>query len=118
MASYAFLGAEHGSLALDGLEVTVPVTAVGPSYTSSLALKLDDVRLGMRQEYVEAVFAGVQKTGEVIGLPTNASLRFRWAAHAKVGSSRSIFEAASGLILRLLMLTTRQSEEQIAALFD
>jgi hypothetical protein len=61
MNSYAFLGAELAALALDGLEVVVPINGMGSSCASSLVSKLDNVRLGMTEEYAEAVFGGSKK---------------------------------------------------------
>jgi hypothetical protein len=61
MDSYAFLGAELAALALDGLEVVVPINGMGSSCASSLVSKLDNVRLGMTEEYAEAVFGGSKK---------------------------------------------------------
>jgi hypothetical protein len=116
-ASYALLGAELVDSNVDGLEVVVMVNSVGFPFASSLALKPDDVTVGLLDEYTSAVVAGIEKAGESRGLPTNASLRFRWAAHGVVGSSPSIFEKVSGLVVQLLTLPKGASEGQLAALF-
>ena len=118
MARYALLGVELAELDLDGLEVVVAVNALGGPYFSSLASKVDEVRLGMPEEYVEAVMRGVQRAGDVVGLPMHASLQFRWAAHGMVGSSRETFELASKLVFQLLTLPKGEAEREIVALFE
>ena len=116
--SYALLGAELVASEADGLEVVVPVNPVGLQFAPSLALKPDEVLVGMPDEYVGAVFTGVERAVGSIGLPIRMSLRFRWAAHGLVGSSRLIFEKASGLVVQLLTLPEDASERHIVALFD
>jgi len=117
-ASYAFLGGElvHGDV--DGLEVILPINANGDSFAPSLALKSDEVRTGIPEEYAGAVFAGVERAADSTGIPVRFSLRFRWAAHGLVGSSRLIFERAAGLIVQLLALPNDVSEQQIVALLE
>jgi len=56
------------------------------------------------------------KATESIGGPSKASLRFRWAAHSLVGSSPSIFERVSGIVVQLLRLPICASDEQMQAL--
>ena len=75
----------------------------------SLALMPDEVKIGMTDEYAGAV---------VIGLPTNLSLRFRWAAYGLVGSSPLAFEKVSGFIVQLLALPEDASEKEIIAIFE
>jgi hypothetical protein len=116
-ASYALLGAELVDSDVDGLEVVVSVNSVGFPFTSSLALKPDEVTVGLLDEYASAVVTGIEKLAELNGLPTKVALRFHWAAHGLVGSSPSIFEKASGLVVQLLTLPKETSEDQLMALF-
>jgi hypothetical protein len=53
---------------------------------TSLALQSEEVKVGLLDEYAEAVMDGVTNVAESIGAPTKASIRFRWAAHGLVGS--------------------------------
>jgi len=102
---------------VDGLEVVVSINKVGFPFRPSLASKSDEVKVGLFDEYASAVIGGAVKVAEVTGAPTKAMLRFRWAAHGLVGSSQSVFEKASGIVLQLLMLPRAASDEQIRALF-
>jgi hypothetical protein len=115
-ASYGLLGAELVEANVDGLEVVVSVNTVGFPFQGSLALKPDEVKVGLLDEYANAVVAGVVKVAESSGVPTRAALRFRWAAHGLVGSSPSVFEKVSGLVVQLLTLPKSASDEQIRAL--
>jgi hypothetical protein len=116
-ASYALLGAELVESDVDGLEVIVSVGARGLPFAPSLALKPDDVKTGLPQEYGGAVVAGIERVAESSGLPANVSLRFRWAAYGLVGSSPSVFADMSGFVARLLTLPKGASDQQIEALF-
>jgi hypothetical protein len=115
-ASYALLGAELVDTDVEGLEVAVSVNKLGFPFQRAIALKPDEVKVGLLDEYSSAVIAGVAKVAEAVGAPTKMELRFRWAAHAVVGSSPSAFEKASELVLQLLMLPEDVRDEQVRAL--
>lgn len=117
-ASYALLGAELVEAEVDGLEVVVSVNKVGFPFQASLALKPDEVRVGILDEYANAAASGVTRSAQTVGVPTRASLRFRWAAHGLVGSSPSVFEKASMLVVQLLTLPKDASEEQLRRLLE
>jgi hypothetical protein len=116
-ASYALLGAELVDANVDGLEVVVAVNNMGSPFRPSLAILPDEAQVGLLEEYAGAVVAGAVKVAEEVGAPTGAAVKFRWAAHGHIGSSRSIFEMASGIVLQLLMLPEIVSDEQVRALF-
>lgn len=115
-ASYGLLGAELVEANVDGLEVVVSVNTVGFPFRPSLALQPEESKVGLLDEYSNAVIAGVVKAAESIGAPRRASLRFRWAAHGLVGSSSSMFERLSGILVQLLTLSRDASTEDIQAL--
>ena len=117
-ASYALLGAELVESDVDGLDVIVSVGAKGLPFAPSLALKPDEVKTGLLDEYAGAVVTGIERVAASSGLPTNVSLRFRWAAYGLVGSSFSIFADVSGFVARLLTLPKGASEQQVEAVFD
>lgn len=98
-ASYGLLGAELVEAEVDGLEVVVSVNKVGFPFQASLALKPDEVRVGLLDEYASAVASGVVRIAQSVGAPMRASLKFRWAAHGLVGSSPSVFETASAMVV-------------------
>jgi hypothetical protein len=118
MASYCLLGAELLGADADGLSVVVSVNKVGFPLQSSIALMPDDVKVGLLDEYAGAVTNGVARIAESIGAPNRAILRFRWAAHALVGSSPSEFEKASAIVVQLLTLPADVSEKQVCALLE
>lgn len=117
-ASYAFLGGELVDSNVDGLEVILPVNSIGAPFAPSLALTADKVKSGMPEEYADAVFTGIERAASSTGIPVGYSLRFRWAAHGMVGSSSSMFEKVTGIIVRLFALSKDASEEQIVALLE
>jgi hypothetical protein len=78
---------------------------------------VDDVKIGLPDEYANAVIKGVAKATETVGAPTRQQLRFGWAAYGRVGSSQWIFEKASGIVLRLLMLRSGDLDDQVHGLF-
>jgi hypothetical protein len=118
VASYALLGAELADADVEGLKVIVPISSIGSRISPSLAPKSEEVRLGLPEEYASAVFKGVEKLAESNGLPTNMAMRFSWAAHGEVSSSRSVFENVSGLVVRLFALPDVPSKGQVSAIFD
>jgi hypothetical protein len=117
-ASYALLGGELVHSDVDHLEVILPVNSIGAPFTASLALKAEDVKSGMPEEYAGAVFAGIEIAAGSTGIPVRSSLRFRWSAHGLVGSSYSIFEKVAGLVIKLFALPNDASEEQISTVLE
>jgi hypothetical protein len=118
MTSYALIGAELVDTKIEDLQVIVPFNSTGSPFTTSLASKGDEVRLGLLDEYVDSVFTGVKTFASSAGLPTHMAMRFAWAAHASIGSSRSIFETATGLLLNLLMMPHDVSRDEIEAFLE
>lgn len=116
-ASYALLGAELMVADVDGVELVVSTNERGLPLETGSGFTSDDVNVGLLDEYATAVLDGAATTLELLGGPQGAALQFRWAAHGRVGSSRAIFENASRIVLRLLMLPKESSEDQIRELF-
>lgn len=85
-ASYGLLGAELVDDAAHEGEVSVAVNRTGHSMHESLALSAEDVRVGLLEEYTDAVLAGVELVVKE-GWHSRGQLVFRWAAHGAVGSS-------------------------------
>jgi hypothetical protein len=115
-ASYGLLGAELiDSGGRDG-EVSVAVNNTGFPMQGSLAAMPDDVRIGLLEEYADAVVAGVERVVNE-GWHFGGQLSFRWAAHAAAGSSPAFFTELGALVARLLARTTDPSEGDLIALF-
>jgi hypothetical protein len=115
MASYGLLGAEWLD---DGQEVgtvCVAVNTTGLPIRESLAPMPDDVRVGLLDEYAEAVISGVERLVDD-GWRFRGELSFRWAAYSAVGSSPSFFSELSVLVARLLVRTATPSEDDLAGM--
>jgi len=110
---YALLGGELVESDIDGLEVVVSVNSRGARFKSSLVPMGDEGMIGLEDEYVKGVLAGIEQMNESSGLPSGASLRFRWAAHGEAGSSIKVFAGLSGLVVHLLTLRKGVSEKEI-----
>lgn len=116
VASYGLLGAELLDNGSGDGEVSVAVNNNGFAMQGSLAATADDVRIGLLNEYAEAVISGVE---EVVrgGWRFTGELAFRWAAHAAAGSSPAIFADLGSLVARVLARRMEPSESDLVALF-
>lgn len=109
---------EYGLLGLllekdrDGVEVVVPYSAgISASLAGSLASGLDDVRVGLPEEYAGAVLAALLASE---ALP-NGLIRVCAAAHGAVGSSPKFFARLTAAAL-VLMRDGTQDPDRIAEL--
>jgi hypothetical protein len=118
MPADALLGAELVEANVDGLEVIVSVNEVGVPFPASVAVKSDEVKIGLLSEYADAVISGIAKVAETIGAPKRRSLRFGRAAHGLVGSSPRVFEEVSGIVLQMFILPDASLDNGIRMLFD
>jgi len=114
--SYAALGGELEDTGSEGLLAIVHVNRRGFPFRPSLAIAPDEAKVGLLAEYAEGVLSGVERVAQVEGAPTCATLHFRWAAHAAVGSSSSSFERVSAIVVRLLT-SPIATEDDVRALF-
>jgi hypothetical protein len=117
VASYGLLGAELLDNGTGDGEVNVAVNSKGFPMQGSLAAMPDDVRIGLLDEYAEAVVSGVEAVVRD-GWRFKGVLAFRWAAHAAVGSSPAIFADLGKLVARVFALRTEPSESDLVALFE
>jgi hypothetical protein len=115
---YALIGAELFESPSDGLEVDLCLLGSGALFAPSLAARYDTVHTGLPEEYSGGVLAGVEKVASEVGMPSHAILRFAWAAHGSVGSSRAIFERVSVFVVRLFTVPETASRDEISAIFD
>lgn len=102
---YGLLGAEIEDGEGKGREVEVIVHVIekGRSFQDSLANLLDEVCVGLPEEYVVGVLSGAEKAVSEKGA-TARQIRFRCAAHGRRSSSIAIFEELGSLVVRLLAL--------------
>jgi hypothetical protein len=83
----------------------------GKQYEETLAHRVDDVHIGLPQEYVEGVFEGVLQSDETQELDAG-TLRFGCAVHGQVGSSRWIFQRLSRMVVKLLRMEQDDATEE------
>jgi hypothetical protein len=101
-ALYGLLGAELTPRCSGRLVVQVAVSGrTEPQFIRSLAARIDDVRLGIPDEYAVSVLDGVSRTDESRSLGPGM-VRFDRAAHGAVGSAQWLFQRLSAAIVRLL----------------
>jgi hypothetical protein len=117
-SSYALLGAELVEANVAGLEISVSVNSVGAPFSASLAQKLNEVKIGLPNEYAGAVVRGAVRCAEEVGAPVQRKLWFRWAAHGFVNSSPYIFEQVSEMVLRFLTIPSGGEETKMRALLE
>jgi hypothetical protein len=116
MASYGLLGAELLEGTEQGDVVTVAVARTDSPMPDSLAGTLDDVRVGLPEEYASAVISGVERLVHG-GAHFGGELAFRWAAHGLVGSSGPFFADLAELVGKLLFSATTPSTGDLVELF-
>lgn len=117
-SSYGLLGGELVDSDVEGIGVVVSIGSTGFPFTQSLARGPEEAQVGLLEEYASAVVDGVDNVARLHGLPTRATLNFRWGAHGLIGSSSWIFEKVSGVVARLLTLPKTASDAELKALLE
>lgn len=70
--------------------------------SESLASKVDEVRIGLPDEYVKAVISGIETARLELGSITSGKLSVTCAAHGATSSSAAIFSGLSIFLIKLL----------------
>ena len=117
-SSYALLGAELIEAESDDFEVCVSVNSDGPPFGAALAPGIDKIRIGLPDEYAQAVISGAIRFAENVAAPSKRKLWFRWAAHGLIGSSSFVFEQVSEIVAQLLLSPTVWDESQVRVLIE
>lgn len=115
---HALLGARFEPYATNRLHIDVGITAIdGRPYVGGLAMRSDEVRVGLPADYARGVAAG---TGQALGGMTeipSGTISFRCAAHAMLGSSENMFRHTASVLIRLLLAVQEQmSDEELTHL--
>ena len=98
-ADYGLLGLEFAP-GPAAIEVIVPYSGPhGATLTDSLAGQIDDVRVGLPEEYAEAVLDAL--CAAAVSLPSGV-LRVCAAAHGRVGSSPKFFARLAAAVVSLM----------------
>jgi hypothetical protein len=109
---YGILGAAFSPVDIGRLLVQVAVSAEdGERVATSLAGRVDDVRVGLPQEYTEAVLEGATGMDEIHRLGPGV-VRFDVAAHGRISSAQVIFRRLARTVMRLLCLDAEPASEE------
>lgn len=114
-ASYGLLGAEYLDGDRDEGEVSVAVNRAGAPMLHPLAPDSEDVRVGLPDEYAEAVLSGLERV-VTEGWQFRGQVTFRWAAHGAVGSSPDFFSELAAVVARLLAIKNVPSEDELISM--
>jgi hypothetical protein len=100
-ADYGAIGVDYAPAWSERLRVIVGYgDPRGESWPNALASTIDQVRVGLPEEYSQAVLDGL-----LAGLrspPASGSLRVVEAAHGRIGSSPAFFRVLAGAVAELL----------------
>jgi hypothetical protein len=116
---YGLLGGHLEAEASDRLRIDVSVSAAKErKFVDSLAMKGDDVRVGLPPEYVQAVLAGVKSAMAQLNAVTAGKLSINCAAHGAIGSSEVIYKHLGAILIKLFNLTSSEpSDDELFRLF-
>jgi hypothetical protein len=110
-SEYGLLGLEFLPGNLGCLRIEVPYSDMaGSPWSDALASNVDEVRLGLPQEYASSVLASLASTAA--GRIPSGTLRIVDAAHGIVGSSPSFFGKLSGATIELMSLSEIEVPEE------
>ncbi len=100
---YGLLGGILRPAPTDVLSIELNVSSPGERlFINSLAKEIDEVRVGLPEEYAEAVLSGVDVAKEQLNALAPGSLSICYAAHGAVGSSRVIFKHLATILVKIL----------------
>lgn len=112
VSNYAFLGAEFIPNSGDKLEVAISVgNDEGEVLEDNIASQLDEVHIGLPNEYGQAILRSVQKTLDELPNFSGGVLNFNIGAHGLVGSSQLSFSKVTEIIIKLLASDPNSSDE-------
>ncbi len=116
---YGLLGGQFESSATGHLSVDVNVsTANERLLVDSLAMKRDDVRVGLPAEYAKAVLAGVDLAKNELNALTAGKLSINCAAHGAIGSCEAIYKRLAVVLVKLFNVASREpSDDDLRKLF-
>ncbi len=111
--AYGALGGRFVSGETGELRVSVGITSNnGAQLGNSLASLLDDVRIGLPEEYGKGVVEGVSNVHSELGGLPSGELYFEQAAYGEIGSSKSVFRELGCTITKLVSLKNIDLTEQ------
>jgi hypothetical protein len=112
-AQYGLIGALFEHTSTDRLTIVVPYLAESTvSWNDALAARVDDVRVGLIEEYAQPVLDAAAQIGP--GRFPPGRLTIVEAAHGRAGSSEHFFRLLVTGALGLMLEERRSDAEQIA----
>jgi hypothetical protein len=99
---YGLLGGHLEPDTTDYLSVEVRVsTANERLFNDSLAMKRDEVRVGLPAEYVQGVMAGLDLAKHELNTLTPGKLTINCAAHGAIGSCAALYKHLTVVLIKL-----------------
>jgi hypothetical protein len=115
---YGLLGGQFDPETAGHLSVDVRVSAAnGRLLADSLAMKGDEVRVGLPAEYAQAVLVGVDLAATEPNTVAPGRLSISCAAHGAIGSCEAIYKHLSTTLVKLFNTASQPSDDEIARLF-
>jgi hypothetical protein len=114
--SYGLLGAELHPSQTGRLLYEVAVSeASGSIFEDSIAVRPEEVRVGLPEEYAPSVVEGILEAERQTPNLVSGRLLIHCAAHGIVGSSRWLFARLARTLTKILTLESMPSSEEEAA---
>ncbi|MET3208168.1 UNVERIFIED_CONTAM: hypothetical protein ABIC26_001104 [Paenibacillus sp. PvR008] len=105
MSNYAFLGVKFIPNKEKRVNISVDVSLDEDELLNDhIAMKSDNVFVGIPTEYAEAVLSTAKKVIEEISQFSSGDLEFYIGAHGEVGSSKLSFSKVAEIIIKLMIV--------------
>jgi hypothetical protein len=116
---YGLLGGQWKPDATGQLSVDVSVSAANERLLAdSLAMKGDEVRVGLPAEYAKAVLAGVDMAKSELNALTAGKLSINCAAHGAIGSCEAVYKHLAAILVKLFnAASVEPSDDELVKLF-
>ena len=118
-AMYGLLGGQLKSSEADKLQVNISISSPKERvFSQSLASKGENVRVGLTQEYVQSVVAGLDAVAAEPMVLAAGTLNIDCAAHGEVSSCGLIYKHLTIVLIKLLHAPIRElADEELVGLF-
>lgn len=116
---YGLLGGQLRPDATGYLSVDVCVSAANERLlVDNLAMKGDEVRVGLPAEYAQAVLSGVSLAKGELNALTAGKLSINCAAHGAIGSCEAAYKHLAAILVKLFNAASLElSDEELVELF-
>jgi hypothetical protein len=116
---YGLLGGRFEPDATGQLNIDVNISAATERlFADSLAVKGDQVRVGLPAEYAQAVLAGVNLAKGEMNALASGKLSFDCATHGAIGSCEAIYKHLAAVLVKLFNAASLElSDDELVKLF-